>query len=203
MKLGILGGTFSPVHNGHIRLAQTYRQALGLDPGAADPHPHPRPTRLPRTFRTGSTAAVWRSSPARRCRALPSPTSSSAARARATPSTPLEELHRLYPEAELYLLMGSDMFRTVLTWHRGRGPDPSGHGLYDGARDGYPFGAGDPGREDPPIRGRGLCDPRRPAGCLLLRDSGGHSRRRAGSRNPWAQSPGALLHPPEQPLRHR
>ena len=31
MKLGILGGTFSPVHNGHIRLAQTYRQALGLD----------------------------------------------------------------------------------------------------------------------------------------------------------------------------
>ncbi len=31
MRTGVFGGTFNPVHNGHIRLAQTYIAALRLD----------------------------------------------------------------------------------------------------------------------------------------------------------------------------
>ena len=44
-KVGILGGTFNPPHNGHIKMAQTVMEALKLDevrfmPNAIAPHKH-------------------------------------------------------------------------------------------------------------------------------------------------------------------
>ena len=31
MKVGILGGTFDPIHSGHIRIALTAKEQFGLD----------------------------------------------------------------------------------------------------------------------------------------------------------------------------
>jgi nicotinate-nucleotide adenylyltransferase len=43
MTLGVLGGTFDPIHNGHVRAAEAAEQALGLDsitliPSRIPPH---------------------------------------------------------------------------------------------------------------------------------------------------------------------
>jgi nicotinate-nucleotide adenylyltransferase len=41
MKLGLLGGSFNPVHNGHLAIARQTREALGLDQILFIPSSHP------------------------------------------------------------------------------------------------------------------------------------------------------------------
>jgi len=45
-RLGVLGGTFDPIHLGHLRAAETIREAMALDrilfvPARVPPHKHP------------------------------------------------------------------------------------------------------------------------------------------------------------------
>jgi nicotinate-nucleotide adenylyltransferase len=116
--IGILGGTFDPVHFGHLRPALEIRQALALDeirliPCHLPPH-RPRPVASPQQ-RVAMLEAAVRKYPEFRIdpREL----------AREGPSYTLDTLTSLREEmgeTGLCLLTGRDAFSSLPTWHRWR-----------------------------------------------------------------------------------
>ncbi len=119
MKLGIYGGTFNPPHLGHVAAAQFAMDALGLDqllfvPAAQPPHkalPENGPTPEQRLAMAQIAADVM----LRPGQAQASAVELSRPGKSYTADT-LRQLHAEYPGAELWLLMGTDMFLTLQNW---------------------------------------------------------------------------------------
>ncbi len=120
MKIGIFGGTFNPPHLGHLAAARTAIDVLGLDklliiPAAVPPHkelpestPAP-PHRLAMAEKLADALLLPETvevSPLELDRSGKSYTSDT-----------LAQLKQQYPGAELWLLMGTDMFLTLHLWH--------------------------------------------------------------------------------------
>ena len=120
MRIGIYGGTFNPPHLGHLTAARTAFELLKLDklyliPAAVPPH-KPLPPgspdaaeRLELTRLAGEPLGLGGQGEAldielRR-------------EGKSYTSDTLRELHAQHPEDELWLLMGTDMFLTLHTWH--------------------------------------------------------------------------------------
>ena len=120
MKIGIFGGTFNPPHLGHITAAREAFAMLSLDrllliPAGLPPHkelPAGSPTAAQRLEMTrlaaeatelGDRVEVLDLELRREGRSFTSDT--------------LEALKAQYPEDELWLLMGTDMFLSLQTWH--------------------------------------------------------------------------------------
>ena len=120
MKIGIFGGTFNPPHLGHLAAARTAIDVLGLDrllmiPAAIPPHkelPEGTPAPEHRLAMTAKLADAL---------LLPEKVevlSLELDRAgKSYTSDTLAQLREEYPEAELWLLMGTDMFLTLHLWH--------------------------------------------------------------------------------------
>jgi nicotinate-nucleotide adenylyltransferase len=116
MRVGVFGGTFDPVHLGHLIIAEQCREQAQLDevwfvPAARPPHKQDRtPTDFARRVEMLSYAIAGQ--PAFRIDELenerPGPSYT---------ADTLEELHRRHPDAELSLLIGSDSLQDMHHWY--------------------------------------------------------------------------------------
>ena len=116
--LGLLGGTFDPVHHGHLRLAEEAREALDLAEVRWLPAGRPPHREAPRV------SAAHRLEMVRRAVAdNPAFTVDDAETRVEAPSysvTTLERLRAGMGDRPLVLLMGADAFLGLATWHRWR-----------------------------------------------------------------------------------
>lgn len=115
-KIGVFGGTFNPIHKGHLHLAGGYCRALGLDtvllvPTCIPPHKEVDDL-LPAADRLEMCRLAIRDMPA-----LAVSDVEIRRGGRSYTVDTLRELARLYPGDELFFLMGADMFLTIEEWN--------------------------------------------------------------------------------------
>ena len=118
MKIGIYGGTFDPPHLGHMEAARAALAQMNLDrlliiPDREPPH---------------KDLAEEAASPQQRLAMAALMADGLGPRAEASDlelrregksytADTVEAIHEAFPEDELWLLMGTDMFLTIQTWH--------------------------------------------------------------------------------------
>ena len=123
MKIGIYGGTFNPPHLGHVTAARAVFELLKLDkllivPDGQPPHKDlPAGSPTPQQRLTLTRLAAEDTGLGDRVEVLDLELRREG---RSYTADTLADLRRLYPEDELWLLMGTDMF---LTLHRWRQPE--------------------------------------------------------------------------------
>ncbi|WP_144213150.1 nicotinate-nucleotide adenylyltransferase [Shewanella donghaensis] len=116
MKIGILGGTFDPIHYGHIKPAIEVKQQLGLDQIWLMPNhipPHKESTRVSSKHRLAMATMV--------CQQYADFDVCDIEVNRDTPSytaKTLELLTERYPEHQFYFIMGTDSFLQLASWHQ-------------------------------------------------------------------------------------
>ena len=118
MKTGIYGGSFNPIHKGHLTAAMSAARQLGLDrlfliPASVPPH---------KQLSADSAAAQQRlemtvlATAEMDCQVGVLDIELKRTGKSYTSDT-LRQLKAQYPEDELWLLMGTDMFLSFHTWH--------------------------------------------------------------------------------------
>ena len=119
MRIGIYGGTFNPIHMGHVTAARAAMEQLALDklllvPASVPPH---------KVLPEGSASADQRlemttlatAEISRKAEVLDIELKRTG---KSYTCDTLQELRDRYPEDELWLLMGSDMFLSLHTWYK-------------------------------------------------------------------------------------
>ena len=117
MRVGIYGGTFSPVHNGHVAAAKAFMEQMWLDilyviPTGVTPH---------KDMKGNATAADRLEMCRLAFEGVEGVIVSDLEMKREGKSYTVDTLRELYdPEGRLFLLMGTDMLMTLDQW---REPD--------------------------------------------------------------------------------
>ena len=118
MKIGIYGGSFNPIHKGHLTAAQSAAKQLGLDrlfliPASVPPHKQLSADSASAQQRLEMTVLATAEMD---CQAEVLDIELKRTGKSYTSDT-LRALKAQYPDDELWLLMGTDMFLSFHTWH--------------------------------------------------------------------------------------
>jgi len=114
-KIGILGGTFNPIHLGHIQLAEALLSKHHLDkilliPAARPPH-KPAPDLIAGKRRLAMCRLAAQNNPQLEVSDIELQRNGQSYTA-----DTLEQLQGVYPGAVFYLITGADMFLTLRDW---------------------------------------------------------------------------------------
>ncbi|MBI4711128.1 MAG: nicotinate (nicotinamide) nucleotide adenylyltransferase [Candidatus Omnitrophica bacterium] len=118
MKIGILGGTFDPVHLGHLKLAQNAQAQFSLDkvifvPANQPPHKQERVSLTSAEDRYAMVRLAIAGKPFLElsdCELMRKGASYT--------FDTLTEFERKYPKAVFYLILGKDAIEGIDSWHR-------------------------------------------------------------------------------------
>lgn len=117
MRLGILGGTFDPIHCGHLRMASYCLDKLNLNkiffiPAGNPPHKKPH---IPYKQRAQMLKLALKEHPQFEIQELEK---QEHARSYTYTYYTLQKLKQKYPDDELFFLMGEDNISEISTWFR-------------------------------------------------------------------------------------
>ncbi|MDD2417599.1 MAG: nicotinate-nucleotide adenylyltransferase [Oscillospiraceae bacterium] len=117
MKIGVFGGAFDPIHHGHLRLACEFASRLSFDRVIIIPSSIP-----PHKLRSDMASAQDRIEMCRLAtKGNPLFLVSDIEIERGGVSYTADTMNRLaekYPDSQLFLIMGADMFLTLGSWNR-------------------------------------------------------------------------------------
>jgi nicotinate-nucleotide adenylyltransferase len=118
MRLGIMGGTFDPIHYGHLFIAEEARARFRLDqvlfvPNGFPPHKKDLTDLTPARHRYAMTLIATYSNPSFSC----SPIEIQRSGPSYTVDT-LTQLREQHPDAELFYITGVDAVAEILSWNQ-------------------------------------------------------------------------------------
>ncbi len=118
MRLGIYGGTFNPIHIGHTNILYEFARRLKLDkvliiPTATPPHKNAAKLANAQDRLNMCELAVGKIEGVE----IEISDIEITRKGKSFTSDTLRQLKKIYPDAELFLLMGEDMFLSLDTWH--------------------------------------------------------------------------------------
>ena len=117
MRIGFLGGTFNPPHNGHLNLAKAWSQRLELDRFLITPTgtpPHKQSSEVPGKIRLEMCRIAAEQSGGL-LEAFDYEVRRSGQKSYSVIT--LSALHELYPDSEIFMVMGADMFVSLESWY--------------------------------------------------------------------------------------
>ena len=119
MKIGIYGGTFNPIHLGHLHILREFIRRLELDKVILIPT-HVPPHKQSFDLASGEDRVKMCKIAAGEIVEAPVEVSTIELdrEGKSYTAETLEELKRQHAENEFYLLMGEDMFLTIHQWYR-------------------------------------------------------------------------------------